>query len=232
MDPLTHTLTGLALSRAGLNRLTAHATPILLVAANAPDLDIVTLAGGTGEVPALPSPPHALTCGRAVHGAVTRCCSCGSSRGSRSTGNGPTPVALAGVLYAPAARLDERLRRSLAAAVFRRLVPARHREPAGSLDLGRAAAGRGRAAVVTPGEFGDRRARRGRAAGSRSRRSCFMVLYSFGRYLLHERALAVLDSRLYDGAAPSRVPALARPGNPFALARHRGDRATSTRFTM
>ncbi len=46
MDPLTHTATGLFLSRAGLKRWTPLATPILLVAANAPDADIVTAAGG------------------------------------------------------------------------------------------------------------------------------------------------------------------------------------------
>jgi inner membrane protein len=46
MDPLTHTATGLFLSRAGLKRWTPFATPILLLAANAPDIDIVTLAGG------------------------------------------------------------------------------------------------------------------------------------------------------------------------------------------
>ena len=46
MDPLTHTATGLFLSRAGLNRYTPQATAILLLAANAPDVDIVTLAGG------------------------------------------------------------------------------------------------------------------------------------------------------------------------------------------
>ncbi|HUI81252.1 MAG TPA: metal-dependent hydrolase [Bryobacteraceae bacterium] len=46
MDPLTHSATGLFLSRAGLNRLTPLATPILILAANAPDIDIVTLTGG------------------------------------------------------------------------------------------------------------------------------------------------------------------------------------------
>lgn len=47
MDPLTHTATGLFLSRAGLNRWTPLATPILLIAANIPDSDIVTAAGGS-----------------------------------------------------------------------------------------------------------------------------------------------------------------------------------------
>jgi inner membrane protein len=46
MDPLTHTAVGLFLSRAGLNRWTPRATPILILAANAPDIDIVTAAGG------------------------------------------------------------------------------------------------------------------------------------------------------------------------------------------
>jgi len=46
MDPLTHTATGLFLSRAGLHRLTPRATPILLLAANAPDIDIVAATGG------------------------------------------------------------------------------------------------------------------------------------------------------------------------------------------
>jgi len=47
MDPLTHTAAGLFLSRAGLKRFTPFATPILLLAANAPDIDIVTAAGGS-----------------------------------------------------------------------------------------------------------------------------------------------------------------------------------------
>jgi inner membrane protein len=46
MDNLTHSLTGLALARAGLNRLCPHATLLLLLSANAPDIDIVMLAKG------------------------------------------------------------------------------------------------------------------------------------------------------------------------------------------
>ncbi len=47
LDNITHTLTGLFLSRAGLNRITPSATPILLIAANLPDLDIVSALGGS-----------------------------------------------------------------------------------------------------------------------------------------------------------------------------------------
>lgn len=46
MDNLTHTAIGLFLSRAGLNRWTPTATPILLLAANLPDIDVLSLAGG------------------------------------------------------------------------------------------------------------------------------------------------------------------------------------------
>jgi inner membrane protein len=47
MDPLTHTATGLFLSRAGLNRWTPLAAPMLMLAANAPDIDILSAAGGS-----------------------------------------------------------------------------------------------------------------------------------------------------------------------------------------
>jgi inner membrane protein len=46
MDNLTHTAVGLFLSRAGFNRLTPAATPILLIASNAPDADVISIAGG------------------------------------------------------------------------------------------------------------------------------------------------------------------------------------------
>jgi inner membrane protein len=46
MDNLTHTAVGLFLSRAGLNRWTPRATAILILAANAPDIDVASAAGG------------------------------------------------------------------------------------------------------------------------------------------------------------------------------------------
>lgn len=44
MDNLTHSLTGLMLSRAGLNRFYPRASWLLLLAANIPDIDIVAIA--------------------------------------------------------------------------------------------------------------------------------------------------------------------------------------------
>jgi inner membrane protein len=47
MDPLTHSGTGIFLGRAGLNRFCEQAPWILVLAANAPDIDVVTLFGGS-----------------------------------------------------------------------------------------------------------------------------------------------------------------------------------------
>ncbi len=46
MDNLTHSLVGLAAAKAGLERVSPGATALCIVAANAPDADIITLLGG------------------------------------------------------------------------------------------------------------------------------------------------------------------------------------------
>jgi inner membrane protein len=46
VDPVTHSLVGATLSRAGLRRTTPLATATLVIAANAPDIDVLVLAGG------------------------------------------------------------------------------------------------------------------------------------------------------------------------------------------
>lgn len=46
MDNLTHTLTGFAISYAGLNRKTRYATLAIVIGVNLPDIDIVTRAWG------------------------------------------------------------------------------------------------------------------------------------------------------------------------------------------
>ncbi|MGE0453810.1 MAG: metal-dependent hydrolase [Vicinamibacteria bacterium] len=47
MDNLTHSLTGLALARAGLGRFSKGATLALVLASNLPDVDLVTAASGS-----------------------------------------------------------------------------------------------------------------------------------------------------------------------------------------
>lgn len=44
MDNVTHSLTGLALARVGLHRFCPHGTLLLILSANAPDIDILALA--------------------------------------------------------------------------------------------------------------------------------------------------------------------------------------------
>ncbi len=46
MDNVTHSLTGLALARVGLKRFSPHATALLVLSANAPDADIVAASRG------------------------------------------------------------------------------------------------------------------------------------------------------------------------------------------
>lgn len=46
MDNVTHSVIGWVLNRAGLNRLTPHALPVILLASNIPDGDIVLALGG------------------------------------------------------------------------------------------------------------------------------------------------------------------------------------------
>ena len=46
MDNVTHSLTGFALARAGLDRWCPRATLLLLLSANAPDCDILALTRG------------------------------------------------------------------------------------------------------------------------------------------------------------------------------------------
>src|SRR5215210_1987541 len=46
MDNLTHSLMGLAAAKAGLERLSPGATAVCIIAANAPDADIISLIGG------------------------------------------------------------------------------------------------------------------------------------------------------------------------------------------
>jgi inner membrane protein len=49
VDNLTHSLTGVLLSRAGLNRLHKQSTGILFLAANIPDCDVVSAFGGAAN---------------------------------------------------------------------------------------------------------------------------------------------------------------------------------------
>lgn len=213
MDPITHTLTGLALSRAGLNRLSAHATPVLLLAASAPDIDIVTAPWGalnylhyhrhiTHALVMIPA--MAFLTLLVVRPFVRKPFAWGWTY----------LVALVGVASHPL--LDW-----MNAYGIRLFLPFSDRRC--ELDIASLPdfwmLGVLALAAVAPwfsrlvnSEIG---ARPGSGRGWAIAALCFLVLFSCGRYLLHERALAVLDARIYDGQAPERVAALPGPLNPF-----------------
>jgi inner membrane protein len=210
MDPLTHTATGLFLSRAGLNRLTPQATPILLLAANAPDIDIVASAGGalnylhyhrhlTHSLIAMPL--LAILCVLLVW-AVTR-----ASIHWRE--------AFAAALVAVGSHLlldwtniyGIRLLLPFSGMWLRLdLTPVIDPWIWGVALLGIAAPFVARlvTAEITSGHPRPARHGRGFAWFALS----FLLLYNGGRAVLHARAVAMLDSRIYHGQAPTRVAAL------------------------
>ncbi|MBI4873414.1 MAG: metal-dependent hydrolase [Acidobacteria bacterium] len=205
MDNLTHTLTGFALSRAGFNRVVPRASLILILAANAPDIDAAAAAGG----------------------------SLSYLNWHRGLTHGPLGILLVAILPVLVARLAARgpipwLRSyllALAGAVtnplldwtniygVRLLAPFSEKWFRGDfinvvdvwiwavLSL----------VVVWPwlsrlvsAEIG---ARPTPGRGLAIAALCFVALFGAARYALHERAVAVLESRIYSGRPPLRVAA-------------------------
>jgi inner membrane protein len=205
MDNLTHTLTGVVMSRAGLNRWHPRSALLLMLAANIPDGDIVASARGafvyfenhrgiTHSIAMLP-----------VMALLPMLAVCGISRSLRGW-KAAYVLSLIGVashllldwtnsygvrFLLPFSSQWFRLDLTnivdlwiwgvlLIAAVgplIGRLV---------SAEIG-AKPGSGRCLAVFA--------------------LAFLAVYDFGRYLIHQRALETLNSRVYQGAAPIRVAA-------------------------
>lgn len=209
MDPLTHTATGLLLSRAGMNRWTPQAAVILALAANAPDIDILTAAGGSLNYlhyhrhlthSLLAAPILAI-----LTVAVVRAAGRKRLRWTGAFAASLTAVAshllldwtnLYGIrLFLPFSgswlRLDltpvidiwiwSVLFLAFAGPFLARLVTAE----------------------ITSGKPGQGR----RGAGFAWLALSFVLAYNAGRAALHERAVAILNARLYSRAAPIRVAA-------------------------
>lgn len=213
MDNITHTLTAVMFSRAGLNRLSPHATALLAVAVNAPDLDILCAVAGPASYLRYHRGPTHSVLGVPILALLVAALAMLAARKSFSWGRAYV-LALIGVasnplldyLNAYGVRLlwpfSERwfnadlfyivdawvwvlLALCLAVPWISALV---------SSEIG-AQAGKGRAVAVVV--------------------LCSLSLYGFGRYLLHERAVAVLDSRIYQSETPRRVAAMPTAANPF-----------------
>jgi inner membrane protein len=214
MDNLTHTLTGLALSRAGLSRWYARPALVLMLAANIPDIDIVTIAGGPFN--------YFLN-----HRGITH-----------SIAMAPV-MALLPVLFVCAV---SRTMRGWKAAYFLSIIGVashllldwtnsygvRYFLPFSSqwfhLDLNSltdlwiwavlilAFLGPLLGRLVSSEIGAQPTAGRGLALFALA----FIPTYDFGRYLIHQRALESLNSRVYQGGPPVRVAAFpVSAGNPF-----------------
>jgi inner membrane protein len=213
MDNVTHTLTGFALSRAGMNRIAPHAGLILMLAANAPDLDIVTAAGGslsylnwhrdvTHSILAIPLV--------AILPVLV----------ARLVARRPIPwlrcylVSLAGAATHPLLDWTNVYGVRLLAPVSREWFRGDFTHVFDVwiwMALGLALVWPWLSRLVSS-EIGAKPAPgRGLAIAA----LCFVAAYDAGRFTLHQRALAVLDSRIYAGAAPVRVAAAPNPVSPF-----------------
>lgn len=214
MDNLTHTLTGLALSRAGLNRYYARPALVLLLAANAPDIDVVSLIGGTiryleyhrGYAHSIAMLP--------VVAALPMLAACAASRSMKGW-KAAYMLSMIGVashllldwtntygvrmlLPFSAQWLDLDITNIVDLWIWGVLLLA----SVGPI-LGR----------LVSSEIG---AKPGTGRGLAIFALCFLVSYEYGRFLVHDRALAVLNSRIYQGAAPVRTAAFpASAGNPM-----------------
>jgi inner membrane protein len=217
LDNLTHTAIGLFLSRAGLNRLTPYATPILLLAANAPDIDIVTLAGGslsylhyhrhlTHSLIAMPA--MALLCVAVVRLVARK------------------PIRWVGAFLAALLGVASHLLLDWTNTYgVRLLLPFSARwlrlDLVNVFDLwiwaalliAVAAPFLGRLVGSEIASGSGRTPHHGR--GFAWFALLFVLFYDCGRGVLHRRALATLDSRVYQGAPPSQIFAAPDAANPW-----------------
>jgi len=214
LDNLTHSLTGLFLSRAGLNRITPLATPLLLIAVNLPDLDILSgLAGPVTYLHWHRHLTHSLLFAPVL--AFTLVLLLRLFR----PGLALLPamaVALVGVL----SHLLLDLTNIYGVRIF---LPLRdtwyHWDLTPVIDLwiwialGIAVAGPFLARLVGS-EIGESRSTSG-GRGFAIAALLFVTLYNGGRALLHNRVLQTLNSREYAGAAPIRVAAFPFAVNPL-----------------
>jgi inner membrane protein len=213
MDNLTHSLTGLALARVGLNRFSPHATALLVLSANAPDADIVALSRGTlfyfeqhrGYTHTLLGLPFMALLTVLVVAAVFRkrlpwrnawllCCLGVASHllldWTNSYGVRPLLPFSSRWFYLDLNGLYDVC--ILAALLFAAVWPSFSRLVSNEIGV-RSGHGRGLAAFAL----------------------AFFLLFDCARAVLHARAVAQLEDRLYEDAAPLQTAALPEPLNPF-----------------
>lgn len=215
MDPLTHAATGLFLSRAGLNRLTPRATPILVLAALAPDVDIVSAAGGSlAYLHYHRHLTHALIAAPVLAALAIAVVRLAGRKSVRWVG------AFAAALVAVGSHLLLDLTNSYGIRLFLPFSSEwRRLDLTSVIDLWIWAAlllgimgpviGRLVGSEISSGSSRVKHYGRGFAWFA----LLFILLYDCGRGVAHARAAAILNSRIYGEAEPLRVAALPDPVN-------------------
>ncbi len=214
MDNLTHSLTGLMLSRAGLNRFYPRATLVLVIAANIPDIDFVTIARGplyyfeqhrgiTHAVAA--APVMALL-------PVLLACAIGKTMRGWAMAWAISIIGVASHLLLDWTNVyGIRLLLPFSSQWF-------HLDLINLFDLlvwavlllGWVAP---MVSKLVSGEIG---AKPGTGRGLAIFALSFFLLYDFGRFLSHQRAIEILNSRVYRDGPPLRVAAFpSGPVNPL-----------------
>ncbi len=214
MDNLTHTLTGLALSRIGLGRWYKRSAVVLMLSANIPDIDIVTsLRGSLTYFELHRGITHAIAMApvMALISALLVCAFRRTMQGWLAA----WMLALVGV----ASHLLLDWTNAYGVRFFLPFSSQWYR-----LDLNNLIDlwiwGALLLAVVGPvigrlvsAEIGGKP---GTGRGLALFALSFMVVYDCGRALAHQRAIETLNSRIYQGGAPIRVGAFpVSLGNPF-----------------
>ncbi len=213
MDNLTHSLVGLFLARAGLKNVTPRGTAIMIIAANAPDMDAVSFFAG--------GPTYILWHRNITHSLIAiPFMALLSVALVRLFGRKPVRW-LAGTLIAIVAVASHVVLDLTNVYGVRLLLPFSghwfHWDTTPIVDLGLWAIlflG-----LIAPwfarlvgSEIGEKR--RGPGAGWAVAALVLFTAWDYGRGVLHDRATAAMDSRTYHGQKPLRVGAF--PGeNPL-----------------
>jgi inner membrane protein len=206
LDNLTHSLVGLFLARAGFKHVTPRGTAIMIVAANAPDFDVVSwLAGSVSYIHWHRNITHSL-----IAIPVMALLSVAIVRlAGRKPVNWLPAFLIALIAVASHLILDltnvygVRLLLPFSGRWFRwDITPVIDLIIWGVLLLGVIAPAFGR---LVGSEIGERK----REAGGGWAVMALLLLgvYDYGRSVLHDHAVALMDSRIYLGLAPRRTAA-------------------------
>ncbi len=219
MDPVTHTAASLALARAGLDRATRLATPMLLISGLAADLDWLSLAGGARAYLHLHRTATHSLLGTAAIAFALAAMFWWLGRGHPTA---PVRFGRAAAVCAAGAGLHLLLDLTNSYGV-QLLWPFRTKWYAldlmDSIDpwvlflllMGLLLPGLFR---LVSEEIGARPKKRGPQRGAIIALA-LLAAYCGGRSVLHERAMALLRSRLYHGATPLAAGAFPRGASPL-----------------